>query len=323
MTTTKLVPARLEADRLATLAPLADAARAYVAASRSDRTRDAYRSQWAAFERWAAALSLPSMPAEPETVALYLTARAQEGRKVATLAQALAAISQAHRMTGYASPRSGSVVREAFKGIRRTHGSASVQKAPVLIGQLRAMVGVLPDSLSGARDRALLLVGFAGAFRRSELVALTVADFAFSHEGVTVTLRRSKTDQEGQGCKVGLPFGSSAAMCPLRSLQAWLELAAIGEGAVFRSVDRHGNVGAALSDRDVARIVKRTARAAGLDATSLAGHSLRAGLATAAAKAGRPAHTIMKQTRHKSVAMVVRYIRDAELFSDNAAAGLL
>lgn len=323
MPPTQLAPLASNADRLAHLEPLAEAARAYVTASRSERTRDAYRMQWSQFTAWCERAGCASLPAAPETVALYLTARAQEGRKVSTLAQALAAISQAHQMAGHASPRSTPVVREAFKGIRRVHGAAPSQKAPLLGAQLRAMSRALPSTLAGARDRALLLVGFAGAFRRSELVALEVRDLAFTSEGLTVTLRRSKTDQEGQGRKVGLPYGSAAAVCPVRSLKAWLELAGLGEGPVFRSVDRHGNLGGALSGRDVARIVKRTAEAAGLEAKDFSGHSLRAGLATSAAKAGKAAHAIMKQTGHRSVAMVQKYIRDAELFTDNAAAGLL
>ena len=318
-----LAPLAPNADRLAHLQPLADAARAYVTAARSDRTREAYRMQWAQFTTWCDGHGLSSMPANPETVALYLTARAQEGRKVSTLSQALAAISQAHQLAGHESPRSHRAVREAFKGIRRTHGSAPAQKSPVMASQLQTMARSLPQTLAGARDRALLLVGFAGAFRRSELVALTVADVAFSSEGLTLTIRRSKTDQEGLGRKVGLPYGSTASTCPVRSLQKWLELASITEGALFRSIDRHQNLGPALGGQDVARIVKRTATRAGFDPSVFAGHSLRAGLATSAAKAGKAAHAIMKTTGHRSVAMVQKYIRDAELFTDNAAAGLL
>jgi integrase len=321
--TTNLATIEPSADRLAILSLTTEAARAYVQASRSNRTREAYRAQWGAFERWCRRHALDPLPASPETVALYLSARAQEGRKVATLALALAAISQAHQLAGHDSPRSSRAVREAFKGIRRTHGSAPSQKAPVLAGQLRTMVGALPATLGGARDRALLLVGFAGAFRRSELVALEFTDLEFSNDGLTITLRRSKTDQEQIGRKVGLPYGSAAGTCPVRSLQHWLALAGIAEGIVFRSVDRHGNLGGVLGGRDVARIVKRTAVAAGFDAADLAGHSLRAGLATSAAKAGKAAHAIMKTTGHRSIAMVQRYIRDAELFTDNAAAGLL
>ena len=254
---------------------------------------------------------------------MYLAAKAQEGRKVSTLSLALAAISQAHQMAGHESPRSSTAVREAFKGIRRTHGSAPDQKAPVLNAQLRTMMERMPATLLGARDRALLLVGFSGAFRRSELVALEVADLAFTSEGLTVTLRKSKTDQESQGRKIGLPYQSTSATCPVRATQTWLELAGISEGAVFRSVNRHGQLGARLGGQDVARVVKRVAEAAGFDPKPFAGHSLRAGLATSAAKAGKAAHSIMKQTGHRSIAMVQRYIRDAELYTDNAAAGLL
>lgn len=311
------------ADQLAALSPIAEQARAYVRASRSSRTREAYGGQWAHFSSWCEAHALVALPAKPETVAMYLSARAQDGRKVATLAQALAAISQAHKMAGHESPRGHRVVQEAFKGIRRTHGSAPAQKAPVLNTQLRTMAAGLPDTLPGTRDRALLLVGFAGAFRRSELVSLDVADLAFTNEGITVLLRRSKTDQEGQGRKVGIPYGQAAATCPVRSMQRWLELAGLAEGPIFRSVDRHGHTGDRLGGQDVARIVKRAAAAAGLDPKTFSGHSLRAGLATSAAKAGKAAHSIMKTTGHRSVAMVQKYIRDAEIFTDNAAEGLL
>lgn len=311
------------AHALAVLEPLADAARGFAVEARAGRTRDAYRAQWAAFTAWCSAHGLSSMPAAPESVALYLTARANDGRKVATLAQALAAISQVHQLAGHTSPRTSPVVRETFKGIRRTLGVAPSQKAPVLAAQLRAMLATLPDTIMGKRDRALLLVGFSGAFRRSELVALEVGDASFGPDGLTMTLRRSKTDQEGVGRKLGLPYGSSAATCPVRALRTWLDSAGVAGGALFRAVDRHGNVGGALGGRDVARVVKRSAKAAGLDAASFAGHSLRAGLATSAAKAGKSVHSIMKATGHKSAAMVQRYVRDAELFNDNAAAGLL
>lgn len=323
MSQASLAANRGSTKQLAELAPLAETARSYVAAARSERTRAIYRAQWSAFAGWCEACGLVALPAPAETVALYLTARAQQGRKVSTLALALAAISQAHQMAGHESPRSSTVVREAFKGIRRTHGSAPRQKAPVLAAQLRTMVEALPADLRGLRDRALLLVGFAGAFRRSELVAVTVGDVVFSVEGVTVTIRRSKTDQEGHGRKIGLPYGSTAATCPVRALRAWLDASRVTEGTVLRSVDRHGNVGPALSGRDVARVVKRAAQAVQLDPKAFAGHSLRAGLATSAAKAGKAAHAIMKTTGHRSVAMVQRYVRDAELFRDNAAAGLL
>ncbi len=195
--------------------------------------------------------------------------------------------------------------------------------APALADDVRAMVAALPETTAGARDRALLLLGFAGALRRSELVALDVADVdttRAAREGLVVTVRRSKTDQEGAGQVVGLPRGQHAETCPDRALAAWLELAGIAAGPIFRAVDKAGRVRRTrLSGYDVARIVKRAAERAGLDPARYAGHSLRAGLATSAAIAGAEERDIMRQTRHQSVTVARRYIRDGSLFRRNAA----
>ena len=163
-------------------------------------------------------------------------------------------------------------------------------------------------------------MGFAGAFRRSELVALDFADLQFTSDGLVITLRRSKVDQEGEGRKLAVPYGSNPDTCPVRSLKAWLEAAGIESGPVFRSITRHGKIGARLSGYDVALVVKQYAGALGLDAATYAGHSLRAGLATSAAIAGASERSIMNQTGHRSSAMVRRYIRDGSLFRENAAA---
>ena len=215
-------------------------------------------------------------------------------------------------------------MRLVFQGIRREKGSAQEGKAPAVTADVRAMVAMLsPTSLLGRRDRALLLVGFAGAFRRSELVALDMADVAFTGDGLVITIGRSKTDQEGAGRKVGLPYGSHPATCPVRALRTWLDATRIAEGPVFRYVDRHGNVARGrLSDKAVALVVKRCALAAGLDPRQYAGHSLRAGLATAAAQADVSERAIMAQTGHKSLPMVRKYIRDGSLFRNNAAAAV-
>jgi integrase len=218
-------------------------------------------------------------------------------------------------------------VRLVFQGIRRTLGSASAQKTAAVTAELRAMLETLDlETLSGARDRALLLVGFAGAFRRSELVSLDVADVSFTADGAVVQLRRSKTDQEAEGRKVGLPFGSHPLTCPVRALRDWLcqtqtqTHSGIGRGPLFRAVDRHGNIkNQRLSDQSVALIVKRCARDAGLDWEKYAGHSLRSGLATAAANADVSERSIMAQTGHKSLPVVRRYIRDGSLFRRNLA----
>jgi integrase len=183
------------------------------------------------------------------------------------------------------------------------------------------MLAKLPATRVGLRDRALLLLGFAGAFRRAELVGLDVRDLEFSSAGLAVTLRKSKTDQEGRSQRIGIPYGSAAQTCPVRSLQAWLETAQIADGAVLRSLDKFQRVqNRRLSDKALARIVKRRAAAVGLDPERYAGHSLRAGLATSAAAGGASERSIMNQTGHRSTSMVRRYIREANLFAaDNAA----
>lgn len=298
-------------------------AQSYAAQARAENTTRAYRADWATFTAWADDRELDELPASPVTVATYAAHLATLGRAVSTIGRAMVAISQAHRLTGHASPTSSATVRDTLKGIRREKGSAQKGVAPVLVDGLRAMVANLPASLLGDRDRALLLTGWAAALRRSELVALDVADLAFSVEGATVTIRRSKTDQDGEGERIAIPYGGSPATCPVRALRRWLDSSAIVAGPVFRTVNRWGHLGEGrLSDRAVALVVQRYAAAAGLDVGHFAGHSLRAGLATQAAKSGKSERAIMKQTRHRSVVMVRRYIRDADLWTDNAAAGL-
>jgi len=314
-------PARAGQSPVGAIAPL-DAARtrAYIDAATAPNTRRAYRSDWDDFTRWCMAHGLLSLPATPETVALYLAALAAV-TKVSTVGRRLTAIAKAHRAAGYETPTKSEAVHLTMRGIRRTHGVAPNQKAPAVLADLRAMLAVLPNNLIGARDRALLLLGFAGAFRRSELVSLDVADLAFGERGLTVTLRRSKGDQEGEGAKKGIPFGRHALTCPVGAVRDWLDMSAISEGALFRPINRHGQVGEArLGDKAVALVVKRAAAAAGLDPAKYAGHSLRAGLATSAAAGGAQERHIMRQTGHRSVTMLRRYTRDGELFRDNAAA---
>jgi integrase len=303
----------------------ADAIRAYLEAATAPGTRHGYRRDWRSFSAWCDGRALVAMPAAPTTVACYLVDLAQQGRKVATLERRLSAIAHAHAARDQPTPVRATVVRAVLRGIRRLRGSAQVGKAPLLPDDLRAMVVLLDTSLGDVRDRALLLLGFAGAFRRSELVSLDVGDLVVRPGGLVVTLRRSKTDQEGQGTVKGIPRGrSSAATCPVRAVEAWLRAAQIRSGPLFRPVDRHGRVSARrLAPFTVVRVVKRLAAAAGLDPSLYAGHSLRAGLATAAAQAGASERAIMRQTGHHSERMVRRYIRDGRLFHENAADGLL
>jgi integrase len=259
------------------------------------------------------------LPASAETVAFYVADLAKVA-KPATIDARLAAISAAHRAAGHDSPTKEEAVRLVRRGVRRTLGTAQRQVRPVTVPELRTMLEGLGTDPAGCRDRALLLLGFAGALRRSELVGLDMADVTEGTDGLTVRLRRSKTDQEGAGRTVGIPFGSNPVTCPVRAWRAWLELSSITEGAAFRPVDRHGHIGATrLSPPAVALVLKRHAARAGLDPDEVAGHSLRAGLATSAAAAGVPERVIAEQTGHKGTAMLRRYIREGSLFRENAA----
>lgn len=305
--------------------PLSEAiarANEYIAHSKAGNTLRAYRADWQHFMSWCDAQGVESLPATAETVGGYLAELATSGLKVSTIQRRLSAISQAHELKGYDSPTKERTVRTVMQGIRRVHGTAQKGKTPAVTNDVRQMVESLPDSLLGVRDRVMLLVGFAGAFRRSELVGLDVSDLEFTPEGVRITLGHSKTDQEGQGRVVGIPY-ASPAMCPVRSLEAWLGKSGITEGPIFRSVNRHGKMlPSRLTAQVVAHVVKRTAEKVGLDPTRYAGHSLRSGHATAAAKAGVSERVIMNQTGHRSVNMVRKYIRNASVFHENSAARL-
>ncbi|SMO58312.1 site-specific integrase [Melghirimyces algeriensis] len=297
-------------------------AKDYTQHAKAANTTKSYRADWQDFTSWCQARSLSVLPADPQTVALYLTDLA-DSRKTSTLQRRLSAISQAHQTAGYDSPTNSHLVRTVWAGIRRTKGVKEEGKDPILVEDLRQMVEMLPDTLTGKRDRALLLIGFSGGFRRSELVSINREDIQTVQRGMVVNLRRSKTDQEGRGEKVGIPRGSRPETCPLRSLEDWLTTAGITEGPIFRPINRYGQVrNRRLTDRSVALIVKKAVESIGLDPKRFAGHSLRAGIATSAAMAGKDERAIMKQTRHKSTNMVRRYIRDGELFNENAAMGL-
>ena len=304
------------------MAEIVSEARDFVAASRAENTTRAYRTGWAQFTAWCDKHGVVALPAGAETVALYVADLAKDA-KPATIDLRLAGISAAHRAAGYDSPTKAEAVRLVRRGVRRTLGTAQRRVRPVTVPELRTMVGGLGTDSAGCRDRALLLLGFAGALRRSELVGLDVADITEGTDGLTVRLRRSKTDQEGAGRTVGVPYGSNPVTCPVRAWRAWLELSGITEGPAFRSVDRHGRIGTTrLSPQAVALVLKRHAARAGIDPGEVAGHSLRAGLATSAAEAGVPERVIAATTGHKGTAMLRRYIREGSLFRENAASAI-
>jgi integrase len=307
-------------------APLAVAvgqAQTYADSALSPATRDAYRRDWAAFTAWCADASVAPLPATPATVATYLAHRSAGGAKPSTIARALSAIAVAHRTAGEPSPRDSAAVRSVVQGIRRTHGVAPSQVAPLLLEDLDRVLGVCGDgSPVGCRNRALLLLGWMGALRRSELVALDVTDLTWEPEGVRIHVRRSKTDQEGQGRHIGIPYAGDPSRCAVRALQAWLQHVPVA-GPVFVRLDRGADRATRLGDRTVANIIKGLAEKAGLDPTRFSGHSLRSGFVTAAARAGRSEAAIMRQTGHQSVNVMRRYLRPATVWQGNAASGLL
>ena len=302
--------------------PSIERAREFARQSKAENTLRGYRGDWKDFCRWCGQRELCPLPASPETVAAYIAECA--GRlKVGSIQRRLNAIAEAHKAVGIDSPTSAGMVRNTIKGIRRTLGTAAVQKAAALTDDIRAMLSATDAGLIGVRDRAMILLGFAGAFRRSELVGLDLEDCSFSKDGLTITLRRSKTDQDGAGRKIGIPFGSNPETCTVRTVQAWMDESGITTGPLFRSITRHGRLRPGrLAGIDVARVVKKLAKRAGLDAAKYGGHSLRSGHATSAAIAGATERSIMAQTGHRSVQMVRRYIRDGSLFRENSAGKL-
>ena len=318
------LPALVAANAVPAL-PVADIelAQDFARAEKSKATRRAYSSDFAIFRTWCDERRLCALPALPETVAAFLAGEAARGIKPSSIGRRVAAIRYAHKLSGRDDPPTKSeVVKATVRGIRRTLGAAQVRKTPATADKVVAMVATGRTDLKGLRDRALLLLGFAGAFRRSELVALNVADLEFCDGGLRVHIRRSKTDQEGGGAIIAIVAG--AVVCPVRAVRAWLDAAGITNGAVFRPVAKGGKLGAArLSDRVVASVVKQAARRVGLNGADFSGHSLRSGFLTSAALRGASIFKMMDVSRHKSVDTLRGYVRDADLFRDHAGAGLL
>jgi integrase len=303
------------------LARLLAQAEASFQAARAGSTLRAYAHDWQQFRSWCEQSGFIALPAIPQALILYSTDLVKNsGRKLNTLSRRLAAVSQMHQQAGFESPTRSWAVKQFLQGLRREVGVAPARKRPVLVADLKRILAGLPASLLARRDRALLLLGFTGAFRRSELVGLNAEDLEETSDGLIVTVRRSKTDQEGQGRKVGIPRGTDPATCVLRALEQWRTAARIDSGPLFRVVNRHGRVlEKRLSAEAVALVVKRRVEPLGYDPAQFAGHSLRAGLATSAAAAGKSERAIMLQTGHRSVTTVRRYIRDGNLFRENAA----
>ena len=294
----------------------------FARAEKATSTKRDYRSDFAIFEAWATGQGASALPAAPETVAAFIAAEADRGAKASTIGRRLAAIRYAHKLAGLPLPTDDERVRATARGIRRSIGTAKTKKAPATNDRLLAMVAPHGRSLAKLRDRALLLIGFAGAFRRSELVALDLADIEETSEGLRITIRQSKTDQEAEGQTIAIVRGSVA--CPVEALKAWLAAAGITGGPLFRPINKADRVSPErLTAQSVALIVKAHCERAGLDPAQFAGHSLRAGFLTSAAKRGANLFKMMDVSRHRSVDTLRGYVRDAEIFKDHAGAGLL
>ena len=294
------------------ISTLSDDAIALAHAAKSPNTRRAYRFGWNDFTDWCQRFKRVPLPASMNTVAEYIRILS-EVNKVSTLQVKLAAISFAHVTAHQPDPTDTPEVQAVMAGIRRELGTAPDKKSPVTRSDLAKMINALPDSLTGRRDKALLLMGFAGAFRRSELVSLDVKHIVFLDDRAVITLAKSKTDQESKGIKKHIPRIEDAAdLCPVAALQDWLSAANIHSGPIFRKVDRWGNVWEKrMNSGTIAQIVKDAARAAGLNPDVMSGHSLRSGFITSAAGRNVAEWKIQQVSGHKSTEVLRGYIQDA------------
>ncbi|MBI1778591.1 MAG: tyrosine-type recombinase/integrase [Proteobacteria bacterium] len=296
-------------------------------AARSDATKRAYRSDWRVYKAWCQARGVPPIPASEVSLADFLSELAAAGRKVTSLNRMVASIRFAHRIANVAIDTQTPLLREVRRGIRQRRGVKRRKVNAIVVAELHRILDEIPADLRGLRDRALLLLGFAGAFRRSELAYLDVEDVGLANEGLRIELRKSKTDQAGRGTMVGIPYGGNVDTCPVRAVEAWLDAAGITTGPLFRGVapwpDRESGVfqllETALDGKSIARIVKRRAGVVGIEATAVSGHSLRRGFITQAVRLGLPDRTIMRQSRHRSRASMDEYVAEEGAFVDNAA----
>lgn len=297
--------------------------RDYAASAFAARTRKAYAGDWQRFESWCRARRFTAMPAAPGALAAYLSHLADSGRKVSTIGRALASISMAHQMASKRNPGEDPHVKQVWKGIRNQLGVAKVQKRPLSMDQLAMGFEAIPDTLTGARDRAMLSLCFALGCRITELVALNVADVETADEGLVICIRESKRDQEKAGRYVGICLGRRQSTCPVRLLRHWLHQAKITSGPLFRKVSRSGKVGLKPLSKEVVWMkVKTVATSIGVDPKDFGGHSLRSGFVTTAYKKGKKLADIMRQTGHAEVQTLMTYVRKISVFEDNATKGL-
>ena len=290
--------------------------------SKANNTIRAYKSDFNDFSLFCAQNGFKPLPSEPKVVSLYLTHLSIKDIKISTLKRRLVSIGVIHKLKGqYLDTKHPSII-ENIMGIKRRKGSIQKSKKPLLINDLKLLINVIDEQkkseIKKIRDRSILLIGFSGGFRRNEIVSLDYEDLDFVQEGLKINLRRSKTDQFGEGLVKGLPYFDNSQYCPVISIQKWLEISKIGSGALFRRFNKGlklSNI--RLTDQTVALLIKEYLQLAGLNSKNYSGHSLRSGFATSAAESGAEERSIMAMTGHKSTNMVRRYIKEANLFKNN------
>ena len=290
--------------------------------SRANNTLRAYKSDFKDFEAFCYKHSLNSLPSEPKIISLYLT-HLSKNSKISTLRRRLVSISMVHKLKGYYLDTKHPIIVENLMGIKRVMGSIQKSKKPLLINHLKSIINVINnkniDELKKFRDKSIILIGFGGGFRRSELISIDHEDLEFVTEGLKITIRRSKTDQFGEGMIKGLPYFSNKIYCPVNNLKKWLEISKIKSGPIFRRFSRGISLtDKRLTDQSVVLLIKEYLNLAGIENKNFAGHSLRSGFATVAAESGADERSIMTMTGHKTTQMVRRYIKEANIFKNNA-----
>jgi len=291
--------------------------------SKANNTVRAYKSDFKDFGLFCAQNGFKSLPSEPKVVSLYLTYLSTKNIKMSTLKRRLVSIGVIHKLKGQYLDTKHPIIIENIMGIKRRKGSIQNGKKPLLINNLKLIINVIDqeknEKIKKLRDRSIILVGFSGGFRRNEIVSLNYEDLDFVEEGLKINLRRSKTDQFGEGSVKGLPYFENSQYCPVVSLRKWIEISKINSGPLFRRFIKGSKLSdKRLSDQTVALLIKDYLKIAGIESRNYSGHSLRSGFATSAAKSGAEERSIMAMTGHKSTEMVRRYIKEANLFKNNA-----
>ena len=291
--------------------------------SKANNTVRAYKSDFNDFGLFCAQNGFKSLPTTPDTISLYLSYLSSKDIKVSTLKRRLVSIKVLHKLKGHYLDSKNPIIIETLMGIKRRKGSIQKGKKPILINNLKEIINALDkqnkEEIKKFRDRSIILIGFAGGFRRNEIVALNCEDLDFVQEGLKIDIRRSKTDQFGEGFTKALPYFDSSQYCPVLSVKKWIEASKITSGPVFRRFSKGSKLSKnRLTDQTVALLIKEYLKLAGIDNKNYSGHSLRSGFATSAAESGVEERNIMAMTGHKSTEMVRRYIKEANLFKNNA-----